>query len=211
VGTLPTEAAGLMDSDFINGAGSKIDFGCGKLSFSDVGKAPRENSDSDTEREALTVFVQGKEGHSPQPCLREMRKHVQFSVSFHREPTINQSRTWLVKDKENIIIAPRCRQIVAGILESGNGQSTPALVCVEPAQIPVEGIFPARALSRSERDERAVLAQANSNATGNLGSSICVMLDNFSDEELTVPKATILGVAEEISESLVDKINPEVK
>jgi hypothetical protein len=33
------------------------------------------------------------------------------------------------------------------------------------------------------------------------------MLANFSDEELTVPKATILGVAEEISESLVDKIN----
>ena len=33
------------------------------------------------------------------------------------------------------------------------------------------------------------------------------MLANFSDEELTVPKATILGVADEISESLVDKIN----
>jgi hypothetical protein len=33
------------------------------------------------------------------------------------------------------------------------------------------------------------------------------MLANFSDEELTVPKATILGVAQEISESLVDKVN----
>ena len=33
------------------------------------------------------------------------------------------------------------------------------------------------------------------------------MLANFRDEELTVPKATILRVAEEISESLVDKIN----
>jgi hypothetical protein len=33
------------------------------------------------------------------------------------------------------------------------------------------------------------------------------MLANFSDEELIVPKATILGVAEEVSESLVDKIN----
>jgi hypothetical protein len=33
------------------------------------------------------------------------------------------------------------------------------------------------------------------------------MLANFSSEELTIPKATILGVAEEVSESLVDKIN----
>jgi len=32
------------------------------------------------------------------------------------------------------------------------------------------------------------------------------MLTNFSDEALTVPKATVLGVAEEISESVVDKI-----
>jgi len=33
------------------------------------------------------------------------------------------------------------------------------------------------------------------------------MLPNFSDEELTVPKTTILEVAEEISENLVEKIN----
>jgi hypothetical protein len=92
------------------------------------------------------------------------------------------------------------------MLESGKGQSTPALVCVETAQTPVECIFPARALSRVERDERAVSAQVNSNTTGNLGSSICVVLTNFSDEELTVTKATILGIVEEISESLVDKI-----
>jgi hypothetical protein len=91
--------------------------------------------------------------------------------------------------------------------KSGKGQSTPALLCVEPAQIPVEAFFPARALSQVEREDCAVSAQANSNATGNLGSSICVMLANFSDEELTVSKATILGVVEEISESLVDKIN----
>jgi hypothetical protein len=80
---------------------------------------------------------------------------------------------------------------------------------VEPAQIPVEDIFPARALSRVEREDSARSAQANSNATGNLGSNICVMLANFGDKELTVPKATILGVAEEISESLVDKINSQ--
>jgi len=33
------------------------------------------------------------------------------------------------------------------------------------------------------------------------------MLTNFSDEALTVPKATVLGVAEGIPESILDKIN----
>jgi len=33
------------------------------------------------------------------------------------------------------------------------------------------------------------------------------MLVNFSDETLNVPKATLLGIAEELSESLVKKIN----
>jgi len=37
------------------------------------------------------------------------------------------------------------------------------------------------------------------------------MLANFSNEPLVVPKATVLGVAEEISESLVDRINPKCR
>jgi hypothetical protein len=33
------------------------------------------------------------------------------------------------------------------------------------------------------------------------------MLANFSDQTLTVPKSTVLGIAEEVSEPLVGKIN----
>jgi len=32
------------------------------------------------------------------------------------------------------------------------------------------------------------------------------MVANFSDKALTIPKATVLGIAEGISESMVDKI-----
>jgi hypothetical protein len=35
------------------------------------------------------------------------------------------------------------------------------------------------------------------------------MLPNVSREELTLPKATVLGIAEEISEEIVDGINKE--
>jgi len=37
------------------------------------------------------------------------------------------------------------------------------------------------------------------------------MLANFSSEPLVVPKVTVLGVAEEISESLVDRMDPKCK
>jgi hypothetical protein len=37
------------------------------------------------------------------------------------------------------------------------------------------------------------------------------MLTNFSNEPLVVPKATVLGIAEEISEPLVDSINAGCK
>jgi hypothetical protein len=36
-----------------------------------------------------------------------------------------------------------------------------------------------------------------------------VLLANFSQEKLTLPKATVLGLAEEVSEALTDRINIE--
>jgi hypothetical protein len=37
------------------------------------------------------------------------------------------------------------------------------------------------------------------------------MVANFSDESLTIPKKTVLGVAEQIAEPLVNRINAESK
>jgi len=39
--------------------------------------------------------------------------------------------------------------------------------------------------------------------------SITLMIANFSDEELTLTKGTILGVAQEVSENLVVSVNYE--
>ena len=35
------------------------------------------------------------------------------------------------------------------------------------------------------------------------------MVANFTNEALTIPKTTVLGIAEEVSESLVDRINTD--
>ena len=136
----------------MNEAGAKIDFECGKMSLADIGRASQVQSHLSQERASLTVFDQGKEGHSPQSRQTETRHtDVQFSASLHPDSTADQNRTWFVKVKENITLEPRCRQIVTGILESGKGQSLPPLVCVEPVHVPIEGVVPARALSRVER------------------------------------------------------------
>jgi hypothetical protein len=42
-------------------------------------------------------------------------------------------------------------------------------------------------------------------------SLVHVMIVNFSHKEIELPKATVLGVAEETSASIVAKINEEVK
>ena len=66
---------------------------------------------------------------------------------------------------------------------------------MEPATIPLQGILPARVLSR---------VGTSVHETSQPGRAL-VMLANFSYETLTLPKST--AVAEEVSEELVDKIN----
>jgi hypothetical protein len=79
---------------------------------------------------ALTVFAKDKEGHSPQSKQKEAwRKGEHFPSDPHPEVIATQSKTWLVKAKEDITIAPRCRQIVIGKLETERGQEIP-LLCV---------------------------------------------------------------------------------
>jgi hypothetical protein len=77
---------------------------------------------------------------------------------------------------------------VIGKLEFEQGKDPPPFVCVEPAHIPIEGILPASALTRVE---------CSPSNTSRMTSQAEHMLANFSDETLTVPKWTVLGIAEE--------------
>ena len=97
-------------------------------------------------------------------------------------------------------------------LESENGESLPPLVCVEPAQLPVEGILPACSLSRfmsGAPEPSRTEAQASHGQTWPPKNCAYVLIANFSNETLTLSKATVLAVAEDVSESLVDCINTD--
>ena len=207
--TLPTDAAGLLGTDFMEGTGAVINFECSKMSLTGIAAAPRTSVESPSEPAALTVFTQGKEGRSPQPSQEKRQEAQRPSVVSSSEVGISQSRTWLVKARETITIAPRCRQVVMGRLETEKGQDPPLLVCIEPVQIPIEGIFPARALSRVEHSAGQSVVMTSRHGCEVTGSpnSAYVMIANFSGEELTLPKSTVIGLAEEVSEPLIDKIN----
>jgi len=180
------------------------------LLLNNNGRRPRVHSDTHTGHSAITIFTEGKEGHSPQPSKQEARQtKEQLAARPHCE-TVTQDKTWLVKAKENVTLAPRCRHVVMRKVEFEKGQKPPSLICIEPVQIHIEGVFPARTLSRIESNvpKFPTLASKVVHAETDVsGSCAHVILANFSDEELTVPKATVLGVAEEMSESLVNDIN----
>jgi hypothetical protein len=100
--------------------------------------------------------------------------------------------------------------VVTDKLDSINKTETPPLVCIETATVPIKGIFVARALSRVGpvvRDAEQPTSQPAQARTDSSAKSANVMLTNFIHEELTLPKATVLGMAEEISEEVVDAIN----
>jgi len=152
---LPTEAAGLLGTDCLEERGAHISFENGEISLNDAARDSREHGDVNRERRVLTIFTSGKEGHSPQSMLRtEERMDERVSNSPRNEEPISQSQTWLVKASENIVLEPRCRPVAVARLETEKEQNLTPLVYVEPAQIPIEGIFPARTHSRVNRSTR---------------------------------------------------------
>ena len=118
-----------------------------------------------------------------------------------------------MKTKVATVLAPRCRQVVVGRLDTKKEQKLFSLVWAENAQIPIEGIFPVRALTRVEwsaSQPHAVRTQGSHADTGH-SANACVILANFSNETLTLPKHTGLGIVEEVSKSVRTQMNPRAK
>jgi hypothetical protein len=113
--TLPTGAAGLLGTDFMESVGAGIDFECNKMSFASTGKVPLASKEAKVKHTALTVFTEGKAGRSSQLNRQETRRRdEQLSAGLRTEDASQNSRTWLVRAKENVVVVPRCRQIIEG-------------------------------------------------------------------------------------------------
>jgi len=207
---LPMEAAGLLGTDFLEERGAHINFENAEMSFNDAARDSRAHGDTNRERRVLTIFTLVKEGHRPQPMLRtEERRDEHVSNSPQNEEPTSQSQTRLVKASENILLAPRCRPVAVARLQTEKEQNLPPFVYVEPAQILIEGIFLARTLSRVNPSTHQSTLQTSQcdDTVMRSTNSVYVMLANFSEETLTMPKHTVLGITQQVSEALLDKVN----
>jgi hypothetical protein len=85
--------------------------------FVEVNRAARANGQT-LGRTAFIVFTRGKDEDSPQPSTEKVRqKNEQSPSGSFPEKTATQGRTWLVRTKENITMAPYCRQVVLAHLD----------------------------------------------------------------------------------------------
>ena len=146
--SLPTAVAGLLGIDWIAKAGAIIDFDYGKMTLRGNPSVSMVCNATPTGHNALTIFIQSKEGHSLLPIQRETKQlEEQLPASSQRVLRDKSDGVWQIRAMENVVIPPRSPQVVKGNLESEGGLKPPSLICIEPALIPIEGILPARVLS----------------------------------------------------------------
>jgi len=112
----------------------------------------------------------------------EVRKDERGLTDSQTEKPTSQSRTCLMKGHENIVLAPRCQQGAVARLETEKEQNLPPLVYVEPAQIPIEGIFKTQTLCRENPSTRqsSQLTQRRDETVTLSANTAYVTLANFS-------------------------------
>ena len=105
-----------------------------------------------TDRVALTVFSRIDGGSSKRNSYISGDNRQSESPQIQTEipkltVELEDSESWLVKTTQSIRVPPRVKQMVVGRVELPRRQEAPPLVCVEPAQLPNEGVLAARVLS----------------------------------------------------------------
>jgi hypothetical protein len=84
---LPTEAAGLIDTDFQERTGAEINFECGRMALAATGKTHVANSNRQGKCAAPTVISEVQVGCSPQPTSREERHPLEKPSEASRYET----------------------------------------------------------------------------------------------------------------------------
>jgi hypothetical protein len=106
-----------------------------------------------TSHGALTVFLKRNGECSRDEPNAKVRKDEEMcdQESTHRplEIELREGESWIVKTTQRVKLAPRVKQIVVGKLEMLKRRESPELVCVEPAQLPLESVLTARGFSRT--------------------------------------------------------------
>jgi hypothetical protein len=192
----------------------------------------RNGSVGTRDTELVRKSSSGKFGKKTPPKIKETSNPAPHTMQ------LNDSEAWTVISKETVVLQPRAKHVVPGNVLGGNFRNFPRLLCVEPAHVPIEGICVARGLSYpsvgmhrkppvrrsapptscTEVDTQALDFPHDFKADKQLSGaqdlsyppdSVMLMITNFSDEALTLPKGTTIGVAQAISEDLVVSVSDD--
>ena len=190
---LPTETAVLLGMDFLEKSGAEISFKDRILTWSGKPEALKESPGTRMKHTALTVFTQVKARHRPRSKQPKESSLTNNSTRGSQEETApGLEEVWLVRSVENVTIEPRCRQIVTGRLEEKRGRASPHWCVWSTAHIPIYGILPVRVITRVGLS----ITQPEHSKAPIPNSRTHVMLANFGDSPITIPKSTVLGIAE---------------
>jgi hypothetical protein len=81
---LPTTAAGLLGTNFLDRISAIVDFECGEKSLTGIDEMPCVYSIPPTKHAALTVFSEGKAGRNP-PSKKQEALHVDERLPVPRK------------------------------------------------------------------------------------------------------------------------------
>jgi len=139
-------------------------------------------------------------GRSPQPMRREEpRLEEQPSANLRPAATTQGCRSWLVRATENIMLAPRCRQVAIERFRLRQRTAPPSPVCLEPALVHIQGILPARVLSlvkASTQETSSMTSQQGRVEKEASANWAFVKFTNSSDEPLTLYEHSVHGTSE---------------
>ena len=230
--SLSTDADAIIGTDFLYTVNARLDLETRKMwltKSTDVRHASSEwrlgGTRGTADPAVLTVFSTPYSRDRPNSCLITSTKKEEEmcyignndNVSFLA--TLREAEPWIVEITETVKIPPRVKKMVVGKIKFPKYHETLNLVCNEPAQMPYEGVLAARGLSpvlsAGDRSSEARMTsrrgRTNQLTIPDRADHVHVMLANFSEEELVIPKATVVGVAEEISPTLVAVINDDAR
>ena len=195
--------------DFLERTETQMNFESDKMYMTATSRAPQICVSAYEKRTALTVFSDST-GKHPQP-----RQHEGSDPNKRpSDDTCSKSCS-----REQDMARKNYRKHHGGTAVPTGGYRTighrkgrdKPKIGVQPTHIPIQGVLPARVLPRvgtNVRQSDPLLPKSARSGSGIRKNHTCVMLANFSDTPLTIPKAAVIGIAEQVAEDLVDRINP---
>lgn len=106
-----------------------VNFESRKMSLTSIGKVSRVYSVPHAGHAALTIFTQGKEGTAPTQETGGGEERRTDLSQLRPEISAPHRKFWLLRTRENTTVAPPCRQVNIGSLNSEKGQSTSISLC----------------------------------------------------------------------------------